>query len=281
MLDTLAFRRLTPGQRHALRTDGFGLINAVAGSGKTTQLVALTIKTLLENQNQGLDQLAIITFTRKAGAELRDRLRLAMEAEWHHDRERAHPRAPLWEKWLGQLPGAAIGTTDALVQQILRRITLDRPGDLALDPSFSVQDETTTAVLVRRSVHQVLERPDADLAATLDHVHRQHDRRSIEGICFRFLTAGGDGEKACQAIAALHTDPRYSPALSREFGLLVSPGSRNGKNAGLIWKPAFLSFWQPDRLNWPTEKRRPPWKSVGWLPDTVWKWARHGPGFKN
>ncbi|MFM8930668.1 MAG: UvrD-helicase domain-containing protein, partial [Gemmataceae bacterium] len=226
MLDTLAFRRLTPGQRHALRTDGFGLINAVAGSGKTTQLVALTIKTLLENQDQGLDQMAIITFTRKAGAELRDRLRQAMEAEWQHDRERAHPRAPLWEKWLSQLPCAAIGTTDALVQQILRRFALDRPGDVNLDPSFSVQDETTTAVLVRRAVHQVLERPDADLAATLEHVHRQHDRRSIESICVRFLTAGGDGEKAGQAIAALHTDPRYSRMNSRDFGLLVSPRFR-------------------------------------------------------
>lgn len=223
MLDTLAFSRLTPGQRHALRTDGFGLINAVAGSGKTTQLVALTIKTLLENQDQGLDQQAIITFTRKAGAELRDRLRQAMEAEWHHDQKRTHPRAPLWEKWLSQLPGAAIGTTDALVQQILRRFALDRPADLALDPSFSVQDETTTAVLVRRAVHQVLERPDADLAPFLDHVHRQHDRRSIESICVRFLTAGGDGEKACQAIGALHTDSRFSGVNSRDFGLLVSP----------------------------------------------------------
>ena len=223
MLDTLAFRRLTPGQRHALRTDGFGLINAVAGSGKTTQLVALTLKSLLENPDAGLDQLAIITFTRKAGAELRDRLRQAMEAEWRHDRERAHPRAPLWEKWLGQLPGAAIGTTDALVQQILRRFALERPADLALDPSFSVQDETTTAVMVRRAVHQVLERPDPDLATKLYHVHRQHDRRGIESICFRFLTGEGDGDKACQAITALHTHPRYAGILSREFGLLVSP----------------------------------------------------------
>jgi ATP-dependent helicase/nuclease subunit A len=151
MLDTIAFKRLTPGQRHALRTDGFGLINAVAGSGKTTQLVALTIKTLLENQDQGMDQLAIITFTRKAGAELRDRLRQAMEVEWHHDLQRGHPRAALWEKWLAQLPGAAIGTTDALVQQILRRFALDRPGILSLDPSFSVQDETATAVVIRRA----------------------------------------------------------------------------------------------------------------------------------
>lgn len=223
MFDTIAFKRLTPGQRHALRTDGFGLINAVAGSGKTTQLVALTIKTLLENQDQGMDQLAIITFTRKAGAELRDRLRQAMEVEWHHDLQRGHPRAALWEKWLAQLPGAAIGTTDALVQQILRRFALDRPGILSLDPSFSVQDETATAVVIRRAVHQVLERPDAVLAKSLDHVHRQHERRSIETICVRFLTAGGDGEKACQAISSLHADPRYSGVNSHEFGLLVSP----------------------------------------------------------
>ena len=157
MRDTLAFARLTSGQRHALCTNGFSLINAVAGSGKTTQLVALTLKTLLENPEIHLDRLAIITFTRKAGAELRERLHKAMTAEYEQDRTSNPERAKLWQKWLGQLPGAPIGTIDALVQQILRRLSLEQVQGLELDPGFTVHDETRTALLSCRALHQILD----------------------------------------------------------------------------------------------------------------------------
>ena len=156
MRDTLAFQRLTEGQRHALRTDGFGLINAVAGSGKTTQLVALTLKALLDDHDLTLDKLAIITFTRKAGAELRGRLRQAMEKESAHCPE----RAAFWAERLAQLPAAPIGTIDALVQQILRRMATEGSDTLPLDPAFAVHDEARTSLLIHRALAQVLENPD-------------------------------------------------------------------------------------------------------------------------
>ena len=199
MRDTLAFQRLTEGQRHALRTDGFGLINAVAGSGKTTQLVALTLKALLDDHDLTLDKLAIITFTRKAGAELRGRLRQAMEKESAHCPE----RAAFWAERLAQLPAAPIGTIDALVQQILRRMATEGSDTLPLDPAFAVHDEARTSLLIHRALAQVLENPDETLMAHLDTLHRQHDRRGMETICTTFLTQGGDGERAIGAIAAL------------------------------------------------------------------------------
>ena len=79
--ETITFCGMNLQQRHALRTEGFLLINAVAGSGKTTMLVGLLLKALMENQTLKLEHFAVITFTRKAGAQLRTRIREAMEKE--------------------------------------------------------------------------------------------------------------------------------------------------------------------------------------------------------
>ena len=239
MRDTLAFARLTSGQRHALCTDGFSLINAVAGSGKTTQLVALTLKMLLENPEIHLDRLAIITFTRKAGAELRERLHRAMTAEHEHDRISNPERAKLWQKWLGQLPGAPIGTIDALVQQILRRLSLEQVQGLELDPGFTVHDETRTALLICRALHQILEKPESEpgLQPELIHLHRQHDRRSLESICVQFLSSGGDGAKARVAIHALHGQ-LLTNATPEIFDLLTAPTYERWQAAWDLVEPA-------------------------------------------
>lgn len=54
-------------------------VEAGAGTGKTHALVG-RVKTLVLRDGVPLTHLAVITFTEKAGAELRDRLRAALEA---------------------------------------------------------------------------------------------------------------------------------------------------------------------------------------------------------
>ena len=54
------------------------LVEAAAGTGKTTSLVARMINLLREGRCR-VDQIAAVTFTRKAAAELRSRFQLGLE----------------------------------------------------------------------------------------------------------------------------------------------------------------------------------------------------------
>ena len=151
------FRGLNIEQRHALRTSGFLLINAVAGSGKTTMLVALLLKSLMEDRDEKgnplrLDRFALITFTRKAAANLRKKIREAMEKEL----KTATPeKRDFWNAHLRDLPGAPIGTIDSLVQERLRRLAL--AGLTRFDPAIEVLDEVGREILAERAVRRVME----------------------------------------------------------------------------------------------------------------------------
>lgn len=58
--------------------DGFALIEADAGTGKTWTLANLVLRALIE-RGQSIDRIAVLTFTNKAAAELRERVLRAVE----------------------------------------------------------------------------------------------------------------------------------------------------------------------------------------------------------
>lgn len=111
-------------------------VEAGAGSGKTKSLVDRITQLVLVD---GVDmrEIAAVTFTDKAGAELRDRLRAALErsARVGADRERA-------ERALDKLDGAAIGTLHSFAQRILS----EHPIEAGLPPLIEVADELSSAV---------------------------------------------------------------------------------------------------------------------------------------
>ena len=57
------------------------LVEAAAGTGKTTSIVERMIALLASGSCRRVGQLAAVTFTRKAAAELRARFRVAVERE--------------------------------------------------------------------------------------------------------------------------------------------------------------------------------------------------------
>lgn len=59
--------------------DGFTLLEADAGTGKTWTLANLVLRALIE-RDASIDQIVVVTFTRKAAAELRERILRAIEA---------------------------------------------------------------------------------------------------------------------------------------------------------------------------------------------------------
>lgn len=195
---TKTFAQLTCEQRHALRTQGFLLIRAVAGSGKTTQLVALVLKDLMDNPSRKLQQIAIITFTRKAGSELRSRLKKAMEAE-QKDAPTQEEKT-FWSNHLADLPGAPVGTIDSLVQDLLRRLAL--AGNPQLDPSLGVLDDLATTDLIERALDHLLDEPTHKLKKYLAILQKHHDRRSLLTTVQRFMERG-DADSATNAMKFL------------------------------------------------------------------------------
>jgi ATP-dependent exoDNAse (exonuclease V) beta subunit len=115
-------------------------VNAGAGSGKTTALVD-RVATLVLRDEVPLHAIAAVTFTEKAGAELRDRLRTHLErARRHH--QRSDLDTTVVDDALDDLDAAAIGTLHSFAQRIL----MEHPIEAGLPPLIEVLDEVASSV---------------------------------------------------------------------------------------------------------------------------------------
>ena len=106
-------------------------VEAGAGSGKTRALVDRVVA--LIGSGMAMENIAAITFTEKAAAELRDRIRGRLQSiDTRNDlgEERA-------EAALHQLDGAAVGTLHSFAQRILS----EHPVEAGLPPSVEVLDD--------------------------------------------------------------------------------------------------------------------------------------------
>ncbi len=134
--------------RALFELQGDTAVSAGAGSGKTTALVELCVR-LLSGEATGtpLDpgEVAAITFTEKAAAELVERLRAAVAR-----RARAAaggPEAAAWTERLRGLDRMAIGTIHNFCGRLLR----ERALEAGLDPEFAVLDESAAPPLLEEA----------------------------------------------------------------------------------------------------------------------------------
>jgi ATP-dependent helicase/nuclease subunit A len=123
-----------PERRRALEDlDTSFLVEAAAGSGKTTLLLGRIVN-LVRSGRARLAEIAAVTFTEKAAADLRIRLRGELA------------RAGLHEA-LRELEIARIGTIHAFAAGLLR----ERPVEAGVDPGFTVADPLTVRLLLDRA----------------------------------------------------------------------------------------------------------------------------------
>ena len=102
--------------RIAERTDQTLFVTAGAGSGKTSSLVSRVTQLVLED-GVPMEHISTVTFTIKAGAELRDRLRARFEKVINDSGNPDVVRRA--EVALEQLDLSAIGTLHSFAQRIL------------------------------------------------------------------------------------------------------------------------------------------------------------------
>lgn len=151
--------------RHRIRHDtGSTLfVEAGAGSGKTSALVS-RVQTLVVEGGIPIEDIAAVTFTERAAAELRDRLRARLEkAALHTSRPEQQALA---EAALDGLDMAAIGTLHAFAQRILT----EHPIEAGIPPLVEVLDEVSSSVAFEGRWAQLRNEllDDPDMAVTLE-----------------------------------------------------------------------------------------------------------------
>ncbi len=141
----------------AISIDETLFVEAGAGSGKTTALVNRVIS--LIQSGIGVENIAAITFTEKAAAELRDRIRSVL-ADRAAKAESGDDRAQL-EDALDNLDGAAISTLHAFAQRVLS----EHPVEAQLPPAVEVADEISSTVAFderwTQFIDQLLDTPES------------------------------------------------------------------------------------------------------------------------
>ncbi len=149
------------------RLDETLFVQAGAGSGKTRALVDRIVR-LVTSGTAGLDAIAAITFTEKAAAELRDRVRRRLDDELASALEKGDSlRAGRCRAALADLDSAAIGTLHSYAQRVLT----EHPIEAGLPPRIEVLDEVASAVAFddrwSRFLDQLLADPAVEQALLL------------------------------------------------------------------------------------------------------------------
>ncbi len=126
------------------------LVEAAAGTGKTTVLVARLVA-VLERGKTTVDRIAAVTFTRKAAGELKLRLRQELDrARSATDDDEARR---CLEAALARLEEAHIGTIHSFCAELLRA----RPVEAGIDPDFTEIDDDEASRLYDRAFQTWIE----------------------------------------------------------------------------------------------------------------------------
>ena len=163
------------------------LVSAAAGSGKTAVLVERIIRMIADpDAPLPVDRLLIMTFTRAAAEEMRERI-----AEALRERIARDPDNRYLQLQKAMLPRARITTIDSICQNLIKQ----NYALLELDPGFRVPDEGELKMLGGDAMDQVLEgyydasEPDFSRFAEVYSGRSDEKLRSLIEMLYRFIEA--------------------------------------------------------------------------------------------
>ena len=160
-------------------------LEASAGTGKTRVLVDRYINLL----HAGVDPANILamTFTRKAAAEMRDRILSTLRAA----AARGELSPARWRELRDRTSDISISTIDAFCLSLLREFPLEAD----LDPGFSLADETEVPRLIAESLDRALRicrslaRDDEHVALVFAQLGDRRARRGLAALLNRRIVA--------------------------------------------------------------------------------------------
>src|SRR5438874_1468814 len=160
-------------ERERIRTslDETLIVEAAAGTGKTSELVARLVNVLAEGRGT-VQTIAALTFTEKAAGELKLRLRAGLEDE--RTRAPQGARRARLEDAIAHLEEARVSTIHGFCNDLLH----ERPIEARVDPRFEVLADQEAEALYRRAFDSWL---TERLEAPPDGLRRALRRRAFDG----------------------------------------------------------------------------------------------------
>ena len=137
------------------------LVSAAAGSGKTAVLTARILSLLTDpGHPMDIDRMLIVTFTKAAAAEMRERIGKAI-SEYVAE----HPEDLRMDRQAALLHNAQITTIDSFCLYVVR----NNFADIDLDPGFRILDTGERTLMMQDVMEEMLEEEYA--ASKKDFVH--------------------------------------------------------------------------------------------------------------
>jgi ATP-dependent helicase/nuclease subunit A len=154
------------------------VVEAAAGTGKTSELVQRLVAVLAEGRGT-VQTVVAVTFTEKAAGDLKLRLRGALE-EARQAATAGSPRRKNLDEAVAHLEQARVSTIHGFCNDLLH----ERPVEAQVDPQFAVLAEAEAEALYRRAfgrwVEERLECPSDGLRRALRRPSRLDDGDPIE-----------------------------------------------------------------------------------------------------
>lgn len=149
------------------------LVSAAAGSGKTAVLVQRILEWVVQDE-KNIDEFLVVTFTRAAASQMKNKIRYALEAVQAEQPDNQHVI-----KQLSLIHRANITTIDSFCKQIVD----ENFQVLGLDPAMRIMDETEGKLMQEDVLERVLEQAYEQQADAMMELHQyMNDMRSDDNI---------------------------------------------------------------------------------------------------
>ncbi len=220
----------TPAQQSAIRARGNVLVVAGAGTGKTRTLIERCLQLLREGVS--LDQMLLVTFTEAAAAEMRARLRGALEVELQAEQGRTGAHADRLAEELALLDAAQISTLHSFCLRLVR----EHFHALEIDPQLVILDERQTRPLAR----------DCLAALFAEHYGGRHAHSAVVQQLIRSAGRGSD-EHLRTLVWKLHC---YAQSLPDPDGWFTAQLAMFREEAPTQWRAWFATGFEEWRAEW-------------------------------
>ncbi len=159
------------------------LVSAAAGSGKTAVLVERIIQMI--SSGLDVDHLLVVTFTKAAATQMREKITLAIQKKLLEDPDNVH-----LQRQETLIHNAQITTIDSFCQYVIR----NNFGAIGIDPSFRVADEGELKLISEDVLSQMLED---------EYEKAKEDTDSDFLFCMDYFATGSRDDKVLEYINQL------------------------------------------------------------------------------
>ena len=197
------------------------LVSAAAGSGKTTVLVERVIQRLEDKDNPcSADRLLIVTFTKAATAQMKEKIASAIEKRLEENPDDEHLL-----KQRMMLPFAHISTIDSFCGELVR----ENFQSLGIAPDFKVLDESELDLMRNDAIDKVIEEAYADNSDGFQKL-------------LNLFVSGSNDDKLAEIILSLHTNSRAFPFPDKWLDSLVEPYKNQTEISKSIWGKIIIEY---------------------------------------